>query len=204
MSKVIAIVDSETGALVDVAGNPREGARYRRFVKRMMSIGVNPVVLDYGANGGTKLEVSKGGNDGEEIVLKAKTVKITGKNLIVDGKTLDEIISAGGTGSIFDDIREGNGISVSQEPDPEDPEKTILVISLSEEVGTSLDRIGQALSEMDVDDFVKKEDLAEVIDGVSFDQDDTLDMVKSKLNFMVNKISEFIGTDSSPSEEETT
>ena len=33
MAKVISIVDSDTGALVDVAGNSREGGRYRKFVK---------------------------------------------------------------------------------------------------------------------------------------------------------------------------
>ena len=147
MAKVIAIVDSNTGALVDVAGNTREGARYRRFAKRMLSIGENPTVLDYGANGATKLEVSDGGYAGEEISLKADAVKVSGTTFTVGGKKLEDII-----------------LSVIEE------------------------------AESDSDVFVRKEDLANAISGISFDEGDTLETVKEKLNGLLDSISSILET----------
>ena len=86
MARCVLIVDSETGKLVDVAGNVREGGRYRKFIGRMLSSDRNPM-LDYGANGGSKLEISDGGYAGDEIDLKARLVNISG-DLRVGGVTL--------------------------------------------------------------------------------------------------------------------
>ena len=77
MARCVLIVDSDTGKLVDVAGNVREGGRYKKLVARMLSADKNPV-LDYGANGGDRLEISNGGYPGEEVNIKAKVLKING------------------------------------------------------------------------------------------------------------------------------
>lgn len=192
MAYVIAIIDSESGKLVDVAGNTREGARYAKFAKRMLSIGVNPVVLDYGANGGDSLEISKGGYEGEEINLKAKAVNISGDTLKVGGKTLEEIIGSSG-GSSSGDIAEGTGISVSQEPDPDNPEKTRTVISISQDLAASIASIEQSMEEINPDSYVTKEALAGVVYGVEFNDGDTLESMKAKLNAIVGRIGVLVG-----------
>lgn len=86
MARCVLIVDSETGKLIDAAGNVREGGRYRKFVSRMLSSDKNPV-LDYGANGGDKLEISNGGYPGAEVNIKARVLTISG-DLRVNGNTI--------------------------------------------------------------------------------------------------------------------
>lgn len=91
MARVVVIVNSDTGALVDVAGNVREGGRYERFAKRMLSTDENPV-LDYGGNGGDTLVISANGGNGKEIRLHADKVVVMG-DLEVSGKTLDDFVA---------------------------------------------------------------------------------------------------------------
>lgn len=93
MSRLVLIADSETGRLVDVFGAPRESGRYARFAKRMLSADLNPV-LDYGANGGDKLEISAGGTNGAEVDILADVVNIPGE-LKVSGRTVEEMASEG-------------------------------------------------------------------------------------------------------------
>lgn len=101
MARVVVMVDSATGKLIDANGTVREGARYRKFAGRILSLGLPTAELDYGANGATKLDVTCGGGTGDEINLKAKRVNISSSSrdavLSIDGKTLDEIIAAGGS-----------------------------------------------------------------------------------------------------------
>ena len=97
MAKVLLILDSDTGELVDVAGNARESSgRYGKFARRMLSTSENPR-LDYGANGGSSLEISNGGSAGEAITLLARTVNVSGE-LRIRGSTVEEIaaMAAGG------------------------------------------------------------------------------------------------------------
>ena len=49
-------------------------------------------------------------------------------------------------------------------------------------------------AESDSDVFVRKEDLANAISGVSFDEGDTLETVKEKLNGLLDSISSILET----------
>ena len=100
--RIVIIVDSATGAMIDVAGNSRETGRYSKFSKRMLSLHKNPQ-LDYGVNGGDSLTISKNGNSGKEINLIADTVKVSG-DLLIGGRTIAEIVAGGGDASILDSI----------------------------------------------------------------------------------------------------
>lgn len=100
--RIILIIDSATGAMVDVAGNSRETGRYSKFSRRMLSLHTNPH-LDYGVNGGDTLIISKNGLPGKLINLIADKVNVSGE-LLVGGKTIEEIIAGGGTISILDSV----------------------------------------------------------------------------------------------------
>lgn len=90
MARVVVIVNSDTGTLVDVAGNSREGGRYGKFSQRMLTPdGKN---LDYGADGNDTLVISRGGRQGKEIRLLADKVVIP-KDLEVNGKSLGDCIT---------------------------------------------------------------------------------------------------------------
>lgn len=93
MSRVVLIADEDTGRLVDIFGSSRESGRYARFAKRMLSPGRNPV-LDYGAGGGDKLEISASGANGAEVDILADVVNIPGE-LKVAGRTVEEMASDG-------------------------------------------------------------------------------------------------------------
>jgi len=91
MARVVVIVNSDTGALVDIAGNAREGGRYEKFAKRMLSTDKDPV-LDYGGNGGDVLIISANGENGKEIRLLADKVVVSNV-LEINGKTMDDFVS---------------------------------------------------------------------------------------------------------------
>lgn len=93
MSRVVLIADEDTGRLVDIFGSSRESGRYARFAKRMLSPGRNPV-LDYGADGGDRLEISASGANGAEVNILADVVNIPGE-LKVAGRTVEEMASDG-------------------------------------------------------------------------------------------------------------
>lgn len=93
MSRVVLIADEDTGRLVDIFGSSRESGRYARFAKRMLSPGRNPV-LDYGADGGDKLEISASGANGAVVDILADVVNIPGE-LKVAGRTVEEMASDG-------------------------------------------------------------------------------------------------------------
>lgn len=93
MSRVVLIADEDTGRLVDIFGSSRESGRYARFAKRMLSPGQNPV-LDYGADGGDRLEISASGANGSEVNILADVVNIPGE-LKVAGRTVEEMASDG-------------------------------------------------------------------------------------------------------------
>lgn len=188
MARCILVVDSETGALIDVAGNVREGARYKKFVGRMLSLAKNPV-LDYGTNGGNELEISRAGRNGSVIRLKADKVIISG-DLQVNG-------SSGGTGGEIStgDLAEkivgtDGEIVISEVTDSEDEENTVLKVSLSDSVKSTL-RAAEEMTE-DADQFVTKDDLASAIQDLSVSGDDTLDDVKETLGILLTRLQDLV------------
>lgn len=195
MSRVVMIVDSATGSLVGADGRTREGARYKKLAKRMLSLG-NPAVLDYGGNGASKMEISNGGYAGDEIVLKAKSVKIAAgggqdATLTVNGSTIEEMIAAGGSVStLLGKIKGTEGqIDADIEDNSSNPGEDVLRIGLSQDVIDKLDQIDP----VDTGAFVSKAELAQAISGISFTDGMTLEDVKGMLQVLVGRLAEIAG-----------
>jgi len=198
MTRVVMIVDADTGRLIDVAGNNREGGRYSRFVKRLLSAdGKN---LDYGIGENDSLTVSKGGYRGKEINLKAATVNVDGE-LKINGRTIAEMASEA-SGPSLDYLRGTEGeISVKDvyAEDPDTGEGVELVqISLDSSVTGRMRMIDDALEDFRSAGYVKKSDLAAVIENISFGND-TLESLSGKMQLLVKRIAELAGVDLSSS-----
>lgn len=193
MARVILVVDSATGALIDVAGNVRESARYKKFIKRMLSLDDNPV-LDYGANGGDSMSISKGGYQGEKIKLDAKTVEVTG-NITVGGRTvadiagdqietaLDRIKGTPGEIDVRDDVDASTG-------------KRIVKISIDAEVLGQLETLESKIDSLDTVEYVSKSDIANAASDIVLTEEDTLEEVKEKLNLLLGRLSYLAGASS--------
>ena len=193
MARVVLIVDSSTGALIDVAGNVREGARYKKFVKRLLSLDPNPV-LDYGANGGDSLSVSKGGYQGEKIRLDAKTVEVTGE-LTVGGNTVSNIAKTQ-IGTALDRITGNPGeIDVRDSIDTGTGDR-LIKICLDGQITGSLATLESKIDAMDVSGYVSRSDLANVVSGIVLTEEDTLEDVKGKLNMLLERLSDLAGVSS--------
>lgn len=198
MARVVLVVDSATGALIDVAGNVREGGRYKKFVKRILSTDKNPV-LDYGGNGGDTLTVSKGGGRGKAINLKADTVNVDGE-LKVGGKTISEI-AASGASDVLNILRGTQGevdvteVYVTDSSSGE--EKKYIQISLDQSVLGKLEMIDAALG--GIMSLVKKSDVAALAADLSVQDGDTLEDVKGTLRVLLDRIRNLSGSSSSSS-----
>jgi len=197
MARVVLIMDSDTGALVDVAGNLREGGRYARFAKRMLSLDANPT-LDYGANGGDSLTISRNGSPGREINLKAATVNVSG-TLKVNGR---EVGPSGG-GASLDDVVGTDGQISARNSIVEDPDtgeaRQVRQISLSDSVMGSLLMISNALK--DIPGLVPRDELAAVVENLYVRPEDGLDDVKETLRQLLEGLKSISGA-SSPQESE--
>lgn len=204
MARVVLIVDSATGTMIDAAGRGREGARYRKLAKRMLSLGTPTAVLDYGGNGASKLEVSDGGDAGEEINLKASSVNILTSDpsspavLKVNGKTLEEIISsqAGGDALLDKIVGKEGEISVDLIQDPEhesDPSYQVLQISLDQSIEGKMETVEQALEDFSDEGFIRKADLERAIRNISFEENYTLEDVKGMLMALMQKLHALVG-----------
>lgn len=180
MSRVVLIVESNTGELVDVAGNSREGGRYAKFVDRILSS--DRKNLNYDGS----LEISNGGYDGTEINLRAQTVNVTG-DLKVGGKSVPDLVEE--QADIIADRITGKDGEVSVEKIAVDG-KEYIRISLDPAVIEKLDGIYEAIGQLS--GLVTKTDLASVINGISFGSGDTLDTVIGKLRAMVERISNIV------------
>jgi hypothetical protein len=199
MARVVLIVDSATGTLIDVAGNVREGGRYRKFVKRMLSTDKNPV-LDYGGNGGDKLTISKGGGRGSEINLKANTVKVDGE-LKVGEKTIAEIAASEAVGVL--DVLRGTEGEVSVEEvyvtdSSSGTESRYIQISLDQSVLSKLEMIDAALG--GITSLVKKDDIAGLAKDLTVADGDTIEEVKGTLRVLLERINDLSGSSGSHSE----
>ena len=198
MARVVLVVDSATGALIDVAGNVREGWRYKKFVKRILSTDKNPV-LDYGGNGGDTLTVSKGGGRGKAINLKAETVNVDGE-LKVGGKTISEI-AASGPADLLNSLRGTKGeVSVDEvyvTDSSSGEERRYIQISLDQSVVGKLEMIDAALGGMT--SLVKRSEVAALAADLSVQDGDALEDVKGTLRVLLDRIRDMSGSSSSHS-----
>lgn len=178
MARVVLIVDSATGALIDVAGNVREGGRYKKFVKRILSTDRNPK-LDFGGNGGDSLEVSKNGAQGEEIKLHAKKVKVTG-DLEVGGKALEDVVLEDAEPLLNRIQGVHDQVSVDESVDAHG--NKIMLVGLDATVLSKLEQIDAAL------DSPSREEVAGVASGLNVQAEDGLQEVKNVLSALLDNI----------------
>ena len=163
MSKVVVVIDSNTGAVIDVAGNKRETGRYAKFVKRMLSLDKDPT-LNFGFNGGDTLTISKNGGNGKAVNIKADVLNVSGE-IKSNGQTLDKI-AAGQIQSVLGMIYGTDGeIDVTTLVDV-DTGNQYIQISLNPSVVNQLAALEKDMQEQadGTSKFVTKEDLASVVD----------------------------------------
>lgn len=200
MSRVVVVIDSNTGAVIDVAGNKRETGRYAKFIKRMLSLDKNPT-LDFGGNGGNTLTIARNGGvvAGTTINLVAEIVKVSGTIKDKDGRTMEQIASdqfknifdriAGTTGEI--DVYDASDGSSS-----DDDSLPKIQISLSESI---LDRIksleDRISSEEEENDYITKDALLDALDGISVEEDDDFETVKQQFAALIRRLQELAGAD---------
>lgn len=198
MARCILIIDSATGELIDAAGNGREGGRYKKFVRRLLSRDTNPV-LDYGGNGGDTLIVAKSGGKGKAIYLKAATVYVS-DDLKIGDRTVAEIAAAQAKGILNDLVGTSGEITVkpTRIVDPETHQaRDVIQISLADAVVGRLEMIDAALGK--VSRFVTKEDLARVIADLKVEDTDTLEEVKGTLRVLLQRLNDLVAGSSSDS-----
>lgn len=146
MARVVLIADSDSGALVDVAGYSRETGRYSKFARRMMSTHTNPQ-LDYGVNGGDTLTISKNGNAGKAINLIAEIVNVS-QGLKVNGKTIEEISEEGKEAVLGRVVGTDGEIDVKTVLDDETG-KTQRKVSLDPAVSTKIEQISGLIDQFE-------------------------------------------------------
>lgn len=186
MSRVVLVADSDTGQLIDVAGNAREGGRYKKFVKRMLSSDKNPV-LDYGGNGGDSLTVSASGIAGKKITLMADSVVVSGSLTVGDG-TIEEIASSQ-TKKTLDYVTAGDGVSISKTfVQDGDDLKDGISISLDQAVNGKLEMFQNALDE----GIVYKNDIKTAISDLYVSDSDDIEDVKGTLKKLLNRLNELV------------
>jgi hypothetical protein len=198
MSRVVVVIDSNTGAVIDVAGNKRETGRYAKFIKRMLSLDKNPT-LNYGFNGGDTLTISKNGNEGATVNIKAKVLNVSGQ-IKSNGQTLEEIASDR-IQSILDKVYGTDGeIDVTTLIDAESGEPYIQ-ISLNASIVNQLAAFERDLNEQaaGAGKFVTKEALAEAISGITIEEEDGIDELKEKFSTLLENLATLASEDSSGS-----
>lgn len=187
MSKVVVVIDSNTGAVIDVAGNKRETGRYAKFVKRMLSLDKDPT-LNFGFNGGDTLTISKNGGNGKAVNIKADELNVSGE-IKSNGQTLDKI-AAGQIQSVLGMIYGTDGeIDVATLVDA-DTGNQYIQISLNASIVNQLAALEKDMQEQadGTSKFVTKEDLASVVDGITIEEEDGVDELKEKLSTLLSNI----------------
>jgi hypothetical protein len=190
MSRVVVVIDSDTGAVIDIAGNKRESGKYAKFVKRMLSLDKNPT-LNFGGNGGDTLTISKNGDEGETVNILAKVLHVSGI-LKVKGQTLEDI-AAGQIRPVLDMIYGTDGeIDVVEQMDEEG--KPLLQISLNASV---VNRLAALERDMETQEsgsrlYVTKEALATAIEGITIEEEDGIDEVKEKFSMLLTNLKELV------------
>ena len=188
MARVVIIADSETGELIDVAGNAREGGRYRKLAGRMLS--PDGTQLDYGANGGDSITVSKSGGRGTAINLLADTVNVPG-TLKVGGKTVSEIADVSAGAALGDVVGTPGQIAV-QAVTITDPStgnvRPGVRISLDAVILNKLSAVETAIGSLS--GVVTRQNIADVVEGLSVEPSDTLDDIKGTLRVLLERLHE--------------
>lgn len=203
MARVVVVIDSETGAVVDVAGNKRETGRYAKFVKRMLSMDKNPS-LNYGFNGGDTLTISQNGGEGAAVNIKAKVLNVSGQ-VKSGGQTLGQI-ALEQVQTVLGRI-DGTEGEVDVATLTDDSGNQYLQISLSASVLNQLAAIERDMDEQaeGVSKFVTKEALAAAIDGITIEEEDGVEEVKTKFATLLANIAALVaeqsGLDSGSGEE---
>lgn len=190
MARIVLVIDSSTGELIDVAGNYKEGGRYKKFAKRILSSDKNPV-LDYGGNGGSSLTISKNGGNGAEINLLADKVNVAG-DLSINGKDISSLLTKE---DALDNIKGSEGqisVSKSYTADENGEQVKYITLSLDEHVLGKLEIVDNLAG--DAKTLVKKQDLYDLVSGLSVDEDATLEDVKGTLRVLINGLKNIIGT----------
>jgi hypothetical protein len=197
MSRVVVVIDSNTGAVIDVAGNKRETGRYAKFVKRMLSLDKNPT-LNFGANGGDTLTISKNGNEGAAVNIQAKVLNVSGV-VKANGQTLEQI-AVGQIRSVLNMVYGTDGeIDVSEQTD--ETGQPFLQISLNASI---INRLTALERDMDTsgggtDKYVTKAALATAIEGITIEEEDGIDEVKEKFATLLSNLSAITGDSSGSS-----
>ena len=187
MARVVIIVDSSTGALIDVAGHRREDGRYAKFAGRMLSIDKNPI-LDYGNNGGDTLEISQNGSAGKAVIVKSDVFEVTG-DIKSNGKTIAEMV-ADRISDVTSVLRGRPGEIVISEEIDEETEQTYMEISLDEGVSSTIENLIEqlgAIEEMSKK-YVSKQSLSEALEGIEIHDGDTLEDVKAQFSALLSRL----------------
>lgn len=199
MSRVVVVIDSNTGAVIDVAGNKRETGRYAKFIKRMLSLDKNPT-LDFGGNGGNTLTIARNGGvvAGTTINLVAETVKVSGTIKDKDGRTMEQIVSdqlkyvldriVGTTGEI--DVYDASNDSSS-----DDSSLPKIQIALSESIVSRIKNLEDQAGGEDETSYITKDALLEALDGISVEEDDDFETVKQQFAALLGRLQELAGAD---------
>ena len=197
MARLVIVVDSETGELIDVAGNAREGGRYKKFAKRMLSTNKNPV-LDYGVNGGDSLEISKGGSEGVKIELMANKVNIAG-NLTVYDEPIEDI-AYDSAEPLLSQIKGTTGqISVTKSYEDN---KTYVNIALDGSISGLMDQINSSLPV--IANMVSKGDIGRAVSGISVSESDGIDEIRQKFSLLLSNLRVIGGVPEPEPEEDDT
>lgn len=210
MSRVVVVIDSNTGAVIDVAGNKRETGRYAKFVKRMLSLDKNPT-LNFGGNGGDTLTISKNGNEGEAVNILTKVLNVSGV-VKAKGQTLEEI-AAGQIRSVLDMVYGTDGeVDVTEQTDKDG--NPFLQISLNASVVNRLAALERDMEAQEasvanyatkanlaaaVESMVAKADLAAAVEGITIEEEDGIDEIKEKLATLLGNLAALAGDSSSSS-----
>ena len=184
MARVVIIVDSNTGALIDVAGHRREDGRYMKFSGRMLSIDRNPI-LDYGNNGGDTLEISKKGSAGKAVIVKADVLDVTG-DIKSKGKTVAEMV-ADRISDVTSVLRGKPGEIVISEELDEDTGQTYFEISLNDAVSSEIAALAEQLDVIR-DKCVSKRALSEALEDIEIHDEDTLEDVKTQFSALLSRL----------------
>jgi len=197
MARVALIIDSETGKLIDVAGNPRETGRYARFARRMLSSDENPT-LDYGVNGGKVLTISRGGSAGSGTVINlvAETVRLSGSLKDRDGRTIEQIADSRLTGVLNRILGKTGEVKVTPGVDQHTGASTVTVsldpsvMTRLEQSDAAIERFGQEIDSIngESEDYVKKSDIAACVDGLYVSDSDGIDAVKATLSSLLERL----------------
>lgn len=200
MARVVIILDSNTGALIDVSGRSREDSRYLKFVKRMLSLDKDPI-LDYGNNGGDTLEISKGGSAGKAVNIKADVLNVSG--VVKSGdKTIADIVNER-ISDVASILKGKDGEIEITEKQDEDSGRTYYEISLGSAVSTLIEQLDEALEAMqDIPkEYISKQSLSEALEGIEIHEDDTLEDIKAQFSALVRNLNAIASEADTESEE---